>query len=77
MMAANILIGVRSLSKKDGYPEIIPIPGATTVARVQENANATILTSEDVAAIDSILKEFEVAGDRYDSHGLSQTHESL
>lgn len=73
MIAANLLKGVRYLSKKDGYPEFIPIPGATTVARVQENAKAAVLSSEDVAAIDSILEKFEVAGDRYNSHGMAST----
>ena len=63
--------GVRHLSKKDGYPEFIPIPGATTAARVQENAQDVALTSDDVAAIDLILQEFKVAGNRYDDHGMS------
>lgn len=56
---------VRHLSKKDGNPVIIPIPGATTVDRILENSKVIDLSSEEVAAIDSILKGFEVAGHRY------------
>jgi len=56
---------VRHLSKKDGNPEIIPIPGATTEERVVENGREVTLNSNDVTEIDSILKRFEVKGDRY------------
>ena len=68
------MIGVKYLSKRDGNPEFIPIPGATTAARVQENQTVVNLTSRDIASINSILQEFEVAGDRYDSHGLAMAH---
>lgn len=56
---------IRHLSKKDGNPEIIPIPGATKVNRILENAKDFPLTSEENAAIDSILKSCEVVGLRY------------
>jgi len=56
---------VRHLSKKDGNPEIIPVPGATKPERVYENAKEVELTSSDSAEIDSILESFEVAGGRY------------
>jgi len=56
---------VRHLSKKNGNPEIVPIPGATKVERVRENAKDVGLTSSDEAAIDSILKSFSVQGGRY------------
>lgn len=71
---ANQQLGVRYLSKKDGYPEFIPIPGATTAARVEENAKDVTLTSDDITVINSILKEFEVKGTRYDSHGMASVH---
>ncbi|KAF4632547.1 hypothetical protein G7Y89_g5573 [Cudoniella acicularis] len=56
---------VVSLSKKNGNPEIIPIPGATKVDRIYENAKDVELSSEVAATIDSMLKEFEVVGPRY------------
>ncbi|KAF6810714.1 pyridoxal reductase [Colletotrichum sojae] len=54
-----------ALSKKPGMPEIIPIPGATTAARVNENAKLVELTEEELAEIDATLAKFEVAGGRY------------
>jgi len=63
---AQLAIGwVSNLSLKDGNPEIIPIPGATTEARVLENSKVVTLSSSELAEIDAILKSFTVAGDRY------------
>jgi len=56
---------VKQLSKKDGNPEIIPIPGATKEDRVLENAKEIAFSGDELAEIDSILKRFEVKGDRY------------
>jgi pyridoxine 4-dehydrogenase len=53
------------LSKKDGNPEIIPIPGATTETRVAENSKNVTLTDQEAAEIDKILKSFPVEGGRY------------
>ncbi|KAM0806951.1 putative NADP-dependent oxidoreductase domain-containing protein [Seiridium cardinale] len=55
---------VRAVAKKTGAL-IIPIPGATTVARVDENSKVIDLTDEEVAELDSILKKIEVVGARY------------
>lgn len=65
MAHADTLQWVRHLSKKDGNPEIIPIPGATKVERILENAKDFPLTPEESATIDTILQGFEVAGSRY------------
>ena len=46
-------------------PTIIPIPGATTAERVEENNKVVELTDEEMAEIDHILGKFEVVGDRY------------
>lgn len=59
---------VKSLSNKDGNPEIIPIPGATSAERVNENAKDAPLSKEDLAEIESILESFQVAGGRYGGH---------
>ena len=55
----------RALSKRPDMPTIIPIPGATTVARVEENSKAIDITDEEMAEIDAILAKFTPAGERY------------
>jgi len=56
---------VKAQSKRNGNPEIIPIPGATTEERVLENAKDVSITDAELAEIDEILKKCEVAGERY------------
>lgn len=56
---------VRSQSGRNGLPAIIPLPGATTSARVTENATAIKLGEEDIKALDDIVKGFTPAGLRY------------
>ena len=46
-------------------PIIIPIPGATTAARVEENSKLIDLTDEEMAQIDATLAKFTPAGKRY------------
>lgn len=55
----------RALSRRPGMPTIIPIPGATTVARVEENSKQIDITDEEMAQIDAILAKFTPAGERY------------
>ena len=59
----------RQHSRKNGNPEIIPIPGATKEERVLENAKEITLSNDELVEIDSILKRFEVKGDRYGGQG--------
>lgn len=59
------LAWIKSLSKRPGMPVFIPIPGATTEARVRENGIDVKLTESDLKAIDAILAKFEVVGGRY------------
>ena len=61
-----------SLSKKNGMPKIIPIPGATTVDHAIENGKAgeVELNEEEMAEIDQVLATCEVAGDRYHPVGM-------
>lgn len=56
---------VKNLSKKPGMPVIIPIPGATTVERINENSVEIDLSEEDLAEIDAILATFQTVGGRY------------
>jgi aryl-alcohol dehydrogenase-like predicted oxidoreductase len=48
-------------------PWIVPIPGTTKLARLQENAGAAavVLSSSDLAEIGAVLADFDVQGDRY------------
>jgi pyridoxine 4-dehydrogenase len=55
----------KSLAKKPGMPQIIPIPGATTDTRVRENAQEYDLTTAELSVIDDILSKFPVVGGRY------------
>lgn len=59
------LAWVRALSRRPGMPTIIPIPGATTVDRVNENSKQVELTDEEMAAVDEILDKMEIKGTRY------------
>ncbi|KAK4160993.1 pyridoxal reductase [Cladorrhinum sp. PSN259] len=57
---------VRSLSqRREGLPVIIPIPGTTTAARVEENAKQIDLSDKEMDEIDEILKKFQPKGERY------------
>ena len=59
------LAWVRQLSGKNGLPTIIPIPGATTESRIEENTKEVELTASEVEEIDDILKSIEIVGGRY------------
>jgi len=54
----------RALSRRPGMPIIIPIPGATTMERVEENSKIIDITDAEMAEIDAILAKFTPAGDR-------------
>lgn len=54
-----------ALQKRPGMPVIIPIPGATTAERVEENSKAVELTDEEMAVVDEILDKLDVKGARY------------
>lgn len=70
--SAQLALGwLLTLSKKPGVPTIIPIPGATSVNRVKENAKAVELSAEEMKEIEEILDKTEVAGDRYHSSGMA------
>ena len=66
--SAQLALGwLTSLSRMDGMPTIIPIPGATTAKRVKENAVEIELSKDEMKEIDEILASCEVIGDRYPS----------
>ncbi|EED22571.1 aldo/keto reductase, putative [Talaromyces stipitatus ATCC 10500] len=59
---------VREQSRTPGMPVILPIPGCTTVARVDENLTSVPLDDDDLKQIGSILDQFPVHGARYGGH---------
>lgn len=63
----------RALSRRPGMPTIIPIPGATTAARVEENTKEVDITDEEMAEIDAILAKFTPVGERYPAHVPTNT----
>jgi pyridoxine 4-dehydrogenase len=46
-------------------PQIIKLPGATTVERVKENSVEILLDSQEMTAIDEILVKMPIHGDRW------------
>lgn len=56
---------VKAQSGKDGMPLLIPIPGATTKERVEENMVDVELSKEEVKEIDELMASIEVEGGRY------------
>jgi pyridoxine 4-dehydrogenase len=63
-LAQLAIAWVRAHSGTKGHPIIIPLPGATTVSRVQENMKDVQLTTEDLKEIDGILATMPVQGPR-------------
>ncbi|KAM5341290.1 hypothetical protein ACJ41O_014321 [Fusarium nematophilum] len=57
---------VRSMGRRQDLP-VIPIPGATTVARMEENSKVIELEDEDMNAVNDLIGNFEVSGTRYPS----------
>jgi len=60
------LAWVRQAGKSvKGHPQVIPIPGATTAERVNENTKVVKLDKAALAEIEKILSEVKVVGTRY------------
>jgi pyridoxine 4-dehydrogenase len=56
---------VRGLNSVPGMPVVVPIPGCTTVARVEENLAPILLTEDEKKKIGELLREIPVHGERY------------
>ncbi|EHK49463.1 uncharacterized protein TrAtP1_010690 [Trichoderma atroviride] len=63
----------RNMSTDPELPLVIPIPGATTIERVEENSKVVELTEEDMQSLTGLAKNFETAGARYPSHVPTNT----
>ncbi|KAF8245641.1 Aldo/keto reductase [Wilcoxina mikolae CBS 423.85] len=70
-LAQLCLAWVRSKGNKEGRPTIIPIPGATTRERVEENCRLVSVTDEEMREVDAIIESVEIIGGRYNSHAAS------
>ncbi|EFX04790.1 aldo-keto reductase [Grosmannia clavigera kw1407] len=64
---------VRCLSRRPGMPTIVPLPGTTTIERLEENLTLVDFSDEEMDTIDDIISNFEVKGDRYPSHLPTET----
>ena len=57
-------------SRKPDVALIIPVAGARSAERVEENAKTVDLREEDLQAVTAILSSFPVHGDRYPEAGM-------
>jgi pyridoxine 4-dehydrogenase len=56
---------VKAQSGTKGFPTMIPIPGATTANRVNQNMISVQFTAEELNSIEKILAAHPVQGERY------------
>ncbi|CUS15427.1 unnamed protein product [Tuber aestivum] len=56
---------VRYQSGRDGMPDLLPIPGATTAGRVEENCQEVGLTEEEYSELEGIIGSNQIVGGRY------------
>jgi pyridoxine 4-dehydrogenase len=59
--------------RRPGSPPVIPIPGSTTVQRVEENAKCVELTEEEFSEVTALVENFETSGDRYPGYVRTNT----
>ena len=59
------LVWLRGLGGRNGRPIIIPIPGATTEKRIEENMQDLDLTLEQMKEVNDILARIVILRDRY------------
>lgn len=56
---------VRAMSERGGNPAVVPVPGSTTVHRVEENGKVIKLSEAEVEEVTALVDNFETAGNRY------------
>ena len=59
------LAWVRHHSGRPRFPDVIPIPGATTSSRVEENSKVVVLTDDEFEQLNEAVKRYEIVGTRY------------
>lgn len=56
---------MKGLNGRPGMPHIIPLPGASSVTRVDENLKDVVLNEQDMKFLDDALARLPVLGNRY------------
>ncbi|KAL7931344.1 NADP-dependent oxidoreductase domain-containing protein [Trichoderma chlorosporum] len=64
---------VRSMTDNSELPLVLPIPGSSTVPRVEENARVVEFTKEELDTLTNLVTGFETAGTRYPAHAPVNT----
>jgi pyridoxine 4-dehydrogenase len=54
-----------AVGKQPGRPAVIPIPGASKAAQIEENTKAVELSDDEFKEINDLVEGFETAGARY------------
>ncbi|GAD92927.1 aldo-keto reductase, putative [Paecilomyces variotii No. 5] len=63
---SQVAIGwLRGLSDRPGMPCIIPLPGASSVKRVNENLKVIVMDEQDMQFLDDAVARFPIQGNRY------------
>ncbi|KAK4132241.1 Aldo/keto reductase [Trichocladium antarcticum] len=68
---------VLALGRRPGMPRIIPIPGASSPARVRENAVEVGLSAAEMEELEGILRVLGPVGTRYHAHGMEALDRSV
>lgn len=63
--AQTAIAWVKSQGHASNMPQVVPIPGCTTVARVEENLQDVTLTERELEDLNGLLQRNTVQGDRY------------
>lgn len=54
-----------AMGKKRGLPTIIPIPGATSAGRIEQNSKVVQITDAELSELEATMEKLQVSGDRY------------
>ena len=54
-----------AMGKRPGLPTIIPIPGATSTGRIEENSKQVQITDAELSQLEATMDKLQVSGDRY------------
>ena len=65
-------VGLEDGVKKEmKMPIVIPIPGASSIGRVEENLKDVVLSEEELKKLDALVDKFPTQGDRYTEGGMT------
>ncbi|CRG89312.1 pyridoxine 4-dehydrogenase [Talaromyces islandicus] len=72
--AQTAIAWVKAQGQTSHMPQIVPIPGCTTVARVEENLQNVTLSESELEDLNGLLQRTTVQGDRYGGAMASLMH---